>query len=93
MQRVARAQTGARHRLARSRRKSDWFKRSTSWPAYATLDRHNLFRFYDWGCVKKPPTRRLALLKNLLREIIFVTDFCNLLQLGFQPVDVAFFVY
>lgn len=27
------------------------FKRPTSWPAYETLDRHNLFRFYDWGLV------------------------------------------
>jgi hypothetical protein len=25
------------------------FKRPPSWPAYATLDRHNIFRFYDWG--------------------------------------------
>jgi hypothetical protein len=24
------------------------FKRPTSWPAYATLDRHNIFCFYDW---------------------------------------------
>ena len=27
------------------------FKRPTSWPAYASLDRHNTFRFYDWGFV------------------------------------------
>jgi hypothetical protein len=27
------------------------FKRPTSWPAYESLDRHNLFRFYDWGFV------------------------------------------
>jgi hypothetical protein len=32
-------------------RKSGLFKRPTSWPAYETLDRHNLFRFYDWGFV------------------------------------------
>ena len=29
-------------------RKSGLLKRPTSWPAYETLDRHNLFRFYDW---------------------------------------------
>jgi hypothetical protein len=32
-------------------RKSGLFKRPASWPAYETLDRHNLFRFYDWGFV------------------------------------------
>jgi hypothetical protein len=32
-------------------RKSGLFKRPTAWPAYETLDRHNLFRFYDWGFV------------------------------------------
>jgi hypothetical protein len=32
-------------------RKSGLFKRPTSWPAYEVLDRHNLFRFYDWGFV------------------------------------------
>jgi hypothetical protein len=32
-------------------RKSGLFKRPTSWPPYATLDRHNIFRFYDWGFV------------------------------------------
>jgi hypothetical protein len=32
-------------------RKNGLFKRPTSWPAYDTLDRHNLFRFYDWGFV------------------------------------------
>jgi hypothetical protein len=29
-------------------RKSGLFKRLISWPAYETLDRNNLFRFYDW---------------------------------------------
>jgi hypothetical protein len=32
-------------------RKSGLFKRPTSWPAYETLDRNNIFRFYDWGFV------------------------------------------
>lgn len=32
-------------------RKSGLFKRPTSWPGYEVLDRHNLFRFYDWGFV------------------------------------------
>jgi len=32
-------------------RKSGLFKRPTSWPAYESLDRHNVFRFYDWGFV------------------------------------------
>jgi hypothetical protein len=32
-------------------RKSGLFKRPTSWPAYETINRHNLFRFYDWGFV------------------------------------------
>ena len=32
-------------------RKSGLFKRPTSWPAYEVLDRHHLFRFYDWGFV------------------------------------------
>jgi hypothetical protein len=32
-------------------RKSGLFKRPTSWPPYEVLDRHNLFRFYDWGFV------------------------------------------
>jgi hypothetical protein len=32
-------------------RKSGLFKRPVSWAAYETLDRHNLFRFYDWGFV------------------------------------------
>ena len=27
------------------------FKRPTSWPEYDALDRHNTFRFYDWGFV------------------------------------------
>ena len=27
------------------------FKRPTLWPAYASLDRHNTFRFYEWGFV------------------------------------------
>jgi hypothetical protein len=30
-------------------RKSGLFKRPTSWPAYESLNRHNLFRFYAWG--------------------------------------------
>lgn len=32
-------------------RKSGLFKRPTSWPAYESLNRHNFFRFYDWGFV------------------------------------------
>jgi hypothetical protein len=32
-------------------RKSGLFKRPTTWPSYEVLDRHNLFRFYDWGFV------------------------------------------
>ncbi len=32
-------------------RKIGLFKRPTTWPAYEVLDRHNLFRFYDWGFV------------------------------------------
>ena len=32
-------------------RKSGLFKRPTSWPAYEALNRHNFFRFYDWGFV------------------------------------------
>ncbi len=30
-------------------RQSGLFKRPTSWPSYETLQRHNIFRFYDWG--------------------------------------------
>lgn len=32
-------------------RKIGLFKRPTTWQAYEVLDRHNLFRFYDWGFV------------------------------------------
>jgi hypothetical protein len=32
-------------------RKSGLFKRPISWPTYETLDRKNIFRFYDWGFV------------------------------------------
>ena len=32
-------------------RKIGLFKRPTTWVPYEVLDRHNLFRFYDWGFV------------------------------------------
>ena len=35
------------------------FKRPTSWPAYASLDRHNIFRFYEWGFVHLQENRKV----------------------------------
>jgi hypothetical protein len=49
--RAPRAPKPARDTDSPITRKSGLFKRPTSWPAYEVLDRHNLFRFYDWGFV------------------------------------------
>ncbi len=55
-------------------RKSGLFKRPTSWPAYAVLDRHNLFRFYDWGFVNIQENVKLdAHGKTVARETGVIT--------------------
>lgn len=39
----------ARDRDSELTRALDLYRRPTTWPDYQTLDRHNLFRFYEWG--------------------------------------------
>jgi hypothetical protein len=46
-----RAPKPARDTDSPATRKIGLFKRPTSWPAYEFLNRHNIFRFYDWGFV------------------------------------------
>jgi hypothetical protein len=55
-------------------RKSGLFKRPTSWPAYDTLDRKNVFRFYDWGFVNIQENVKLDADGNLVaRETGVIT--------------------
>ncbi len=46
-----RAPKPARDTDSPATRKIGLFKRPTSWPPYETLNRHNIFRFYEWGFV------------------------------------------
>jgi hypothetical protein len=55
-------------------RKSGLFKRPTSWPAYESLNRHNLFRFYAWGFVNIQENLKLdASGKTVARETGIIT--------------------
>lgn len=55
-------------------RKIGLFKRPTSWPDYEVLDRHNLFRFYDWGFVQVQENLKLdADRKTVARETGVIT--------------------
>lgn len=55
-------------------RRSGLFKRPTSWPAYESLDRHNLFRFYDWGFVNVQANLKLDARGNIVaREAGVIT--------------------
>lgn len=46
-----RAPKPARDTDSPTTKKSGLFKRPTSWPAYESLTRRNIFRFYEWGFI------------------------------------------
>jgi hypothetical protein len=69
-----RAPKPARDTDSPSTRKSGLFKRSTSWPPYETLNRHNIFRFYDWGFVNLQENLKVdASGKTVARESGLIT--------------------
>jgi hypothetical protein len=60
--------------------------------ALKTMTRRSTFKSSLSACFRRFRDSGLTLLENLLRQVVLVADFLDLVKLSFDPIDMVLFV-